>query len=35
MIKTNEILETVNMIEKEHFDIRTVTMGCRCSVVYV
>lgn len=27
MIKTNEILETVNMVEKEHFDIRTVTMG--------
>lgn len=27
MIKTNEILETIDMIEKEHFDIRTVTMG--------
>ncbi|MBR6736805.1 MAG: PFL family protein [Clostridia bacterium] len=27
MIKTNEILETINMVEKEHFDIRTITMG--------
>ena len=27
MIKTTEILETINMVEKEHFDIRTITMG--------
>ena len=27
MIKTSEILETINMVEKEHFDIRTITMG--------
>lgn len=27
MIKQSEILETINMVEKEHFDIRTVTMG--------
>ncbi len=27
MFNTNEILETINMIEKEHLDIRTVTMG--------
>lgn len=27
MIRQNEILETINMVEKEHFDIRTVTMG--------
>ncbi len=27
MIKSSEILETINMVEKEHFDIRTITMG--------
>lgn len=27
MFNTNEVLETINMIEKEHLDIRTVTMG--------
>ena len=27
MIKTSEIIETINMVEKEHFDIRTITMG--------
>ena len=27
IINKNEILETVNMVEKEHFDVRTVTMG--------
>ncbi|MDY6367278.1 MAG: PFL family protein [Clostridia bacterium] len=27
LINNNEILETVNMVEKEHFDVRTVTMG--------
>lgn len=27
MFNTNEVLETVNMVEKEHLDIRTVTMG--------
>ena len=27
MIRTTEILETINMVEKEHFDIRTITMG--------
>ena len=27
MIKTSEILETINMVEKEHFDIRTITLG--------
>lgn len=27
MFSTDEVLQTVNMIEKEHLDIRTVTMG--------
>ncbi|MBO4251085.1 MAG: PFL family protein [Clostridia bacterium] len=27
MLSKNEILETVNMVEKEHLDIRTITMG--------
>lgn len=27
MIGRNEILETINMVEKEHFDVRTITMG--------
>lgn len=27
MFNTNDVLETVNMIEREHLDIRTVTMG--------
>ena len=27
MLSKNEILETVNMVDKEHLDIRTVTMG--------
>jgi hypothetical protein len=27
MFNTNEILETINMVEREHLDIRTVTMG--------
>lgn len=27
MVNRNEILETINMVEKEHFDVRTVTMG--------
>lgn len=27
MFSTNEVLETINMIEREHLDIRTVTMG--------
>ena len=27
MIKTSEIIETINMVDKEHFDIRTITMG--------
>lgn len=27
MFNTNDVLETVNMIEKEHLDIRTITMG--------
>lgn len=27
MFNTNEVLETIDMIEKEHLDIRTVTMG--------
>ena len=27
MFNTNEVLETINMVEKEHLDIRTVTMG--------
>lgn len=27
MINRNEILETINMVAKEHFDVRTVTMG--------
>ena len=27
MFTTNEVLETINMVEKEHLDIRTVTMG--------
>ena len=27
MLSTNEIIETVDMVEKEHLDIRTITMG--------
>ncbi len=27
MFSTNEVLETINMVEREHLDIRTVTMG--------
>lgn len=27
MFNTNEVLETINMVEREHLDIRTVTMG--------
>lgn len=27
MFNTNDVLETVNMIQKEHLDIRTITMG--------
>ena len=27
MLSKNEIIETVNMVEKEHLDIRTITMG--------
>ena len=27
MINTNDILETINMIENENFDVRTITMG--------
>ncbi|MFI3167749.1 MAG: PFL family protein [Bacillota bacterium] len=27
MINTREVLETINMIEKQHFDVRTITMG--------
>lgn len=27
MLNRNEIIETIDMVEKEHFDIRTVTMG--------
>lgn len=27
MLNRNEILETINMVEREHFDVRTITMG--------
>ncbi|MCQ2387571.1 MAG: DUF711 family protein, partial [Clostridia bacterium] len=27
LINKNEILETIDMVEKEHFDVRTITMG--------
>jgi hypothetical protein len=27
MFNYNDVLETINMIEREHLDIRTVTMG--------
>ena len=27
MINTKDILETIKMIEEEHFDIRTITMA--------
>ena len=27
MLNTNDILETISMIEQEHLDIRTVTIG--------
>ena len=27
MINRNEIIETIDMVEKEHFDVRTITMG--------
>ena len=27
MINSKNIIETINMVEKEHFDVRTITMG--------
>ena len=27
MLNRKEILETIDMVEKEHFDVRTITMG--------
>ncbi len=27
MINTTDILETINMVKNEHFDVRTITMG--------
>ena len=27
MLNKNNILETINMVENEHFDVRTITMG--------
>ena len=27
-MNTNEILETINMIDNEDLDVRTITMGC-------
>ena len=27
MLSKNDIIETVNMVDKEHLDIRTITMG--------
>lgn len=27
MLNRSEILETIEMIDKEHFDVRTITMG--------
>jgi len=27
MLNRNEVMETINMVEKEHFDVRTITMG--------
>ena len=27
MINTNEILETIQMIDQQHLDVRTITMG--------
>ena len=27
MINQRDIIETINMVEKEHFDVRTITMG--------
>ena len=27
MINITEVIETLNMIEKENFDVRTITMG--------
>ena len=27
MINTNEILDTIHMIDQQHLDIRTITMG--------
>ena len=27
MINTNEILDTINMIDQQHLDVRTITMG--------
>ena len=27
MLNRNEIIETIDMVEKEHFDVRTITMG--------
>ena len=38
MIRSDQILKTVSMIQKEHLDLRTITMGinlldCRCGNV--
>ena len=27
MLNRKEIMETIDMVEKEHFDVRTITMG--------
>ena len=27
MLEANEILQTIHMIQEQHFDIRTITMG--------
>ena len=27
MLNRKEIIETIEMVEKEHFDVRTITMG--------
>ena len=27
MLNRKEIIETIDMVEKEHFDVRTITMG--------
>lgn len=33
MLSLNNIFDTIDMIDKQHLDIRTITMAYRCSTV--